>query len=104
TPGRRGGAGTRLPRDSRADAVLRLCICVHQSGRRLRLYAVRPAHQVLTMATSPNVITPAAQQPDAPARSTAWLRVRQGMKSWPVLLALAILLLITAAAVLAPWL
>lgn len=56
------------------------------------------------MATPPNVAAPAVQAPDTAPRSTAWHRVRQGFKSWPVLLALAILLVITAAALLAPWL
>jgi len=49
----------------------------------------------------------ALTHPDAPAdapRTTAWRRVRQALKSWPVLLALAVLLLIVAAALLAPWL
>lgn len=48
-----------------------------------------------------------AQAPDphvSDPRTTAWRRVRHSLKSWPVLLALIVLLLIVAAALLAPWL
>lgn len=55
------------------------------------------------MASPTHVVTPAETVPDAPPRSTAWHRIRQGFKSWPVLVALAILLVITAAAIFAPW-
>ena len=53
--------------------------------------------------TNPSNPATAAQMPNALPPSTAWLRVRQGLKSWPVLLALAILLMIVATAILAPW-
>ncbi|HYG41661.1 MAG TPA: ABC transporter permease [Bordetella sp.] len=56
------------------------------------------------MATQSDAI---AQAPDASPgdpRTTAWRRVRHSLKSWPVLLALVVLLLIVAAALLAPWL
>jgi len=55
------------------------------------------------MATSSDAIAHADAPGSAPG-ATAWRRVRQGLKSWPVLLALVVLLLIVAAALLAPWL
>src|SRR3546814_12537169 len=55
------------------------------------------------MATS-DAIAQAADAPRGDPRATAWRRVRHILKSWPVLLALVVLLLIVAAALLAPWL
>ncbi|OZI17302.1 peptide ABC transporter permease [Bordetella genomosp. 7] len=49
----------------------------------------------MTQAPDPHVSDP---------RTSAWRRVRHSLKSWPVLLALIVLLLIVAAALLAPWL
>jgi len=56
------------------------------------------------MAPQTDAIAPAADAPRADPRATAWLRVRLALKSWPVLIALVVLLLIVAAALLAPWL
>ncbi|MBO9356446.1 ABC transporter permease subunit [Bordetella petrii] len=56
------------------------------------------------MAPQTDAIAPAADAPHADPRATAWHRVRLALKSWPVLIALVVLLLIVAAALLAPWL
>ncbi|CAP44390.1 ABC transporter permease [Bordetella petrii] len=56
------------------------------------------------MATQSEAIAQAADAPHGDPRATAWRRVRHSLKSWPVLLALVVLLLIVAAALLAPWL
>src|SRR3546814_5442028 len=55
------------------------------------------------MATS-DAIAQAADAPRGDPRAPAWRRVRPILKSWPVLLALVVLLLIVAAALLSPWL
>ncbi|MBV7483623.1 ABC transporter permease [Bordetella sp. BOR01] len=56
------------------------------------------------MATQSDAIAQATDAPPGDPRTTAWRRVRHSLKSWPVLLALVVLLLIVAAALLAPWL
>ena len=37
-------------------------------------------------------------------QTTAWRQIRQGLRSWPVMLALAVLVIIVAIALFAPWL
>ncbi|MCD0503714.1 ABC transporter permease [Bordetella petrii] len=56
------------------------------------------------MVPQSDAIAPPADAPRIDPRSTAWRRVRHTLKSWPVMLALVALLLIVAAALLAPWL
>lgn len=103
-PGRRGRDGARLPRDPGADAVLRVRLRVHQSGGRLRLYGVRPAHQVLTMPTHSDAVADGALPENGPPQAGAWRRVRREFSGAPVLAALAVLALVVGAALLAPWL